>query len=141
MSTRKKKPAKRAPLSRDAASRAEAAPHAYDLDRVLHEKARLSIVVALLARPDGVLFPQLKELCALTDGNLSRHLSMLQEHGIVEIWKRHEGARGGTLLRLSSEGRAQLVVYLEELDRVLRDARTSGSRASDTDLGPEWMPA
>ena len=57
-----------------------AGSYAYEgLDRVLHEKARLGILTALLTRPEGVLFTDLKGLCALTDGNLSRHVQVLQE--------------------------------------------------------------
>ena len=56
------------------------------LDRVLHEKARLGILASLAANPDGVLFNDLKQLCALTDGNLSRHLSVLHEAGLLETW-------------------------------------------------------
>ena len=63
------------------------------LDRVLHEKARLGILTSLLAHRDGLVFGQLRELCALTDGNLSRHLTTLQEAGLVEIWKSVKGKR------------------------------------------------
>lgn len=122
----------------------DASPHAYHgLDRVLHEKARLGIVVALLNRPDGVLFPELRTLCELTDGNLSRHLSMLHENDVIEIWKSQEGGRARTLLRLSPQGRTQLLAYLEELDRVLRDARATEQRDSKEsgDFGPGWVPA
>jgi hypothetical protein len=46
--------------------------YAYEgLDRVLHEKARLGMLTSLMAHPDGLLFSDLKELCALTDGNLT----------------------------------------------------------------------
>ena len=55
---------------------------AYDgLERVLHEKARLGIMTSLVMRPEGLLFSDLKRLCALTDGNLSRHLDVLQGSG------------------------------------------------------------
>ncbi|MES1213362.1 MAG: transcriptional regulator, partial [Singulisphaera sp.] len=42
------------------------------LERVLHEKARLGIMTSLVTRPEGLLFNDLKRLCDLTDGNLSR---------------------------------------------------------------------
>ncbi|MCC6673505.1 MAG: transcriptional regulator [Planctomycetes bacterium] len=93
------------------------------LDRVMHEKARLSILTALLARPEGVLFPELKELCGLTDGNLSRHVTVLQEARLVEVWKGQEGPRSKTLIRMSQAGRRAFVAYLDELERVIRDAR------------------
>ena len=60
------------------------------LDRVLHEKARLGIMTSLVTRPEGLLFSDLKRLCALTDGNLSRHLEVLREAGLVEVWKGDE---------------------------------------------------
>ena len=65
---------------------------AYDgLDRVLHEKARLGIVTSLATRAEGLLFSDLKGLCHLTDGNLSRHLTVLQDAGVVEIHKGYKG--------------------------------------------------
>ena len=71
------------------------------LDRVLHEKARLGIMTSLVTKPEGLLFGELKRLCALTDGNLSRHLDVLHEAGLVEIWKGFENRRPQTLCRLS----------------------------------------
>ena len=61
----------------------ESGRFAYDgLERVLHEKARLGIMTSLVTRPEGLLFSELKRLCALTDGNLSRHLDVLREAGL-----------------------------------------------------------
>ena len=54
------------------------------LDRVMHEKARLGILASLAAHAGGLLFNDLKQLCSLTDGNLSRHLAVLSEAGLVE---------------------------------------------------------
>src|SRR6478735_808783 len=59
---------------------------AYDgLDRVIHEKARLGILTSLIGHPKGLLFGDLKALCGVTDGNLSRHLQVLEEAGLVQI--------------------------------------------------------
>ena len=67
---------------------ASAAPFSYDgLDRVIHEKARLGLLTSLMAHPKGLAFADLKQLCGLTDGNLSRHLGVLQEAGLVEVTK------------------------------------------------------
>jgi DNA-binding MarR family transcriptional regulator len=118
------------------------APHAYGgLDRLLHEKARLGILVALLNRGEGVLFPELKGLCELTDGNLARHLAALHEAEIVELWKNQEGPRSRTLVRLSTEGRKQFLQYLSELERVLQDAKVSPARTRRDAPGPGWSPA
>lgn len=118
--------------------------YAYEgLDRVLHEKARLGIMTSLVTKPDGLLFGELKRLCALTDGNLSRHLDVLHEAGLVEIWKGFENRRPQTLLRLSPEGRQRFLAYLEELEQVVRDAMPRAAKRSErvTDLPPGWQPA
>lgn len=97
--------------------------YAYEgLDRVLHEKARLGIVTSLAARADGLLFTDLKTLCHLTDGNLSRHLTVLQEAGIVEIHKGFRGRRPQTLTRLTESGRRRYLEYVAVLESVLADA-------------------
>jgi DNA-binding transcriptional ArsR family regulator len=97
--------------------------YAYEgLDRVLHEKARLGIVTSLAARADGLLFTDLKALCNLTDGNLSRHLTVLQEADIVEIHKGYKGKRPQTLCRLSEVGRKRYIDYITVLGAVLDDA-------------------
>lgn len=97
--------------------------YAYDgLDRVLHEKARLGILTSLAARADGLLFTDLKGLCNLTDGNLSRHLTVLQEAGIVEIKKGFRGRRPQTLCRLTDAGRRRYLTYIAVLESVLADA-------------------
>jgi DNA-binding MarR family transcriptional regulator len=113
------------------------------LDRVLHEKARLGIMTSLVTKPDGLLFGELKRLCALTDGNLSRHLDVLHEAGLVEIWKGFENRRPQTLCRLSAEGRQRFLAYIEELEQVVRDAMPKASRRNDRvpDMPPGWQPA
>jgi DNA-binding HxlR family transcriptional regulator len=81
------------------------APFSYDgLDRVIHEKARLGLLASLMAHPKGLAFADLKQLCGLTDGNLSRHLQVLQEAGLVEVTKGYEGNRPHTSCRLTKTG-------------------------------------
>jgi DNA-binding transcriptional ArsR family regulator len=124
--------------------RAEPGRFAYDgLERVLHEKARLGIMTSLVTRPEGVLFSDLKRLCALTDGNLSRHLDVLREAGLVEVWKGFENRRPQTLCRLSAEGRQRFVAYLEQLEQVIRDAMPKAARRAERlpDLPKGWQPA
>ena len=97
--------------------------YAYEgLDRVLHEKARLGILTSLAAKADGLLFTDLKGLCNLTDGNLSRHLTVLQEAGVVEIHKGYKGRRPQTLCRLTEAGRKRYLDYIAVLESVLADA-------------------
>jgi DNA-binding transcriptional ArsR family regulator len=101
------------------------------LDRLLHEKARLGILTALLTTPPGLLFGDLKRLCALTDGNLSQHLEVLREAGIVELWKGFQDRRPHTMCRLTADGRRRFLAYLTELEQVVHDARTKASRRAD----------
>jgi DNA-binding transcriptional ArsR family regulator len=111
------------------------------LDRVLHEKARLGIMTSLATRPEGLLFSDLKRLCALTDGNLSRHLDVLREAGLVEVWKGFEHRRPQTLCRLSADGRQRFVAYLEELEQVIKDAMPKVKRERVPELPPGFQPA
>jgi DNA-binding MarR family transcriptional regulator len=101
----------------------EAGRFAFDgLDRVLHEKKRLGILTSLLAHRDGLVFNELKELCTLTDGNLSRHLTALQEDGLIEIWKGMKGRRPQTLVRLTTTGRERFLGYLNLLEGIVNGA-------------------
>jgi len=110
------------------------APFAYDgLDRVIHEKARLGILTSLMTHPKGLAFADLKQLCALTDGNLSRHLQVLEEAGLVEIDKTFEGKRPLTMCRVTRMGRQRFVDYLAVLERVVKEAaRAAGKPAAST---------
>lgn len=92
------------------------------LDRVIHERARLSILTSLMTNPKGLTFNDLKMLCALTDGNLSRHLSVLEKGKMVQILKGHEHNRPLTICRITASGRKRYVEYLSALEQVIRDA-------------------
>jgi DNA-binding transcriptional ArsR family regulator len=97
---------------------------AYDgLDRVIHEKARLGILASLAAHKDGLLFNDLKEVCSLTDGNLSRHLAALTEAKLVEARRGKGGARPQTMYSLTAGGRRRFTDYIGVLQRVIEDAK------------------
>ena len=121
--------------------------YAYDrLDRVLHEKARLGILVALMSQPDGLLFNHLKDSCSLTDGNLSRHLQILQKEGLLVIDKTYRRSRTRTLCKITSAGRARFSEYLLELGKVLEDATAAAPNeatndSTDPSMPPGWPPA
>lgn len=109
------------------------APFSYEgLDRVLHEKARLGIMTSLMSHPRGLAFGDLKHLCGLTDGNLSRHLQTLEEAGVVEIIKTFEKKRPLTTCRLTPAGRKRFLTYIEVLEQVLRDAVDAAGEVSST---------
>ncbi len=107
------------------------------LDRVMHEKARLGILASLAANQDGVLFNDLKQLCSLTDGNLSRHLSVLSDAGLVEIWKGGGGSRPQTLYRLTGNGRRRFAEYISVLEKVVADAQTT-SHVNSSIVSSGW---
>ncbi len=113
------------------------APFAYPgLDRIFHEKARLGIASSLVGNADGLGFSELKSLCALTDGNLSRHLQVLEEAGYVHIEKGYEGKRPYTRCRLSPEGQARFTDYLAALEQVLRQATRTTERSRHVSARP-----
>lgn len=98
------------------------------LDRVMHEKARLSILASLASNAGGLLFNDLKDLCSLTDGNLSRHLTVLSEAGLVEVSSHTPGPRRQTLYRLTAAGRRRFSDYISVLEKVVTDAQADISR-------------
>ena len=101
------------------------------LDRVIHERARLSVLTSLIAHPRGLRFNDLKQLCALSDGNLSRHLQVLQESRMVAIAKGFDNNRPQTMCQITALGRRRYLEYVEVLEQVVRDAAEAdaGARA------------
>lgn len=77
------------------------------LDDVVHQRARLG-VLAILAEAATAEFTYLATRLGLTNGNLSRHLAVLEEAGLVMVEKRFEGRRPKTWLSLTPAGRAAL---------------------------------
>lgn len=114
----------------------------YDgLDRVIHEKARLGILASLAARGDGLLFNDLKQLCSLTDGNLSRHLTVLSDAGLVQTVKGKEGSRPQTQYRLTPNGRKRFADYISVLETVVADAQRETRSAAQRQPPAGWSPA
>jgi DNA-binding MarR family transcriptional regulator len=120
-------------LKKDKSRARGAATYAYEgLDRIIHEHARLSVLTSLITNAHGLTFGELKQLCALTDGNLSRHLQVLEEAGLISIFKGIEHNRPLTLCRVTATGRKRYVDYLAVLERVIldADAAVKGDRAA-----------
>jgi DNA-binding MarR family transcriptional regulator len=106
--------------------------YAYDgLDRVIHERARLSLLTSLSTHPRGLSFGELKELCALTDGNLNRHLQVLEEAKLISITKSTDNHRPQTSSRITALGRKRYVEYLTVLEQVLTDANAAVDSESE----------
>ena len=83
-----------------------------DLDDVIHQRVRLGIL-AVLAESRRVDFGYLRRALEVTDGNLLRHLQVLEEGGYVRIEKTFEGKRPRTWISATKEGR---VAFRAEVD-------------------------
>lgn len=94
-----------------------------DLDRVIHEPARL-MLVALLAAVKEADFLWLQRESGLTKGNLSSHLARLEEAGYVAVQKTFKGKIPLTILRLTPAGKGAFDVYKKSLNGLLASART-----------------
>src|ERR1700735_4734255 len=109
-----------------------AAQFAYEgLDRVIHERARLSVLTSLLTHPKGLSFVELKQFCALTDGNLARHVQMLEEEKMVRMAKEGDAGRSATIVRITPAGRKRYMEYLTTLEQVVRDAAAVSSEVDE----------
>ncbi|MDB5296786.1 MAG: transcriptional regulator, partial [Phycisphaerales bacterium] len=109
----------------------EAGRFAYDgLARVIHERARLSILTSLSGSPSGLSFNDLKQLCQLTDGNLSRQVQLLQETGFVDVVKGTRNNRPHTQVLLSDAGRDRFLEYIGVLEGVVADAMAAKDRSA-----------
>src|SRR5947209_13781274 len=99
---------RRAPMkakTANANTQGSEARFAYEgLDRVIHERARLSVLTSLVVNPKGLAFGDLKQLCGLTDGNLNRHLRVLEKGKMVEIVKKHDRNRPQTVCHITASG-------------------------------------
>ena len=85
-----------------------------DTDRLIHEPARL-IIMALLYSVENADFTFLLHETGLTRGNLSFHLTKLEEAGYVAIEKTYKGKRPYTLCSLSENGRTAFNAYRQQL--------------------------
>lgn len=91
------------------------------LDEVIHQKVRLGIMSALMARGDAD-FRFLKETLSVTDGNLSIHLSKLEEAGYVVSAKEFVRKKPHTTYEPTEAGRTAFHTYLLSLERIVQTA-------------------
>jgi DNA-binding transcriptional ArsR family regulator len=91
-----------------------------EVDRLVHEPARL-VVMANLYVVESADYTFLMRQAGLTWGNLSAHLSKLEEAGYVQIEKTYRGKRPYTLVRLSDNGRTVFKNYVAQMKTVLGD--------------------
>jgi hypothetical protein len=110
------------------------------LDRVIHERARLSVLTSLITHPNGLSFVELKQLCALTDGNLARHLQVLEEEKMVRLTKEGDIGRAQTTARITAAGRKRYLEYLTILEQVVRDSAAAKSIDEDIEFHRKLAP-
>jgi DNA-binding MarR family transcriptional regulator len=90
---------------------------ALSLDETVHQRVRLGILTVL--NEAECTFTNLRDELTLTDGNLSRHLRILADAGLIEVHKRHEGRRPSTWLKLTRAGRKALRDEVAALERLV----------------------
>ena len=93
-----------------------------ELDRLIHERARLGIISAL-AGNNSLTFNDLKRLLKATDGNLSVHARKLEEAGYISCKKSFAGRIPRTDYRLTATGRRALEQYLRDMEEVINITR------------------
>jgi len=92
------------------------------LDRLIHEPARLSLLTALVScKSADYLF--LQRLTGLTGGNLSSHLSKLEEGGLIQIEKRFVDKRPNTQVQITNQGRIAIERHWIQLENLRKDSQ------------------
>lgn len=91
-------------------------------DEVVHQRDRLGVMV-VLAEAKRADFTYLKRVLELTDGNLGRHLQVLEEAGLVELDKVFEQGKPRTWVSLTRQGRAALAREVDTMERLIRRVR------------------
>jgi DNA-binding transcriptional ArsR family regulator len=91
-----------------------------DIDRLLHEPSR-TVIAAILAAVESADFLYLQRETGLTKGNLSVHLSKLEEAGYVRIEKTYRGKIPLTLCRLTEKGRVAFEAYRKQLTQFVEN--------------------
>lgn len=89
-----------------------------EIDRLVHEPARL-MLMAVLYVIDSADFTFLMSQTGMTWGNLSAHMSKLEEAGYLEVEKFFKGKRPNTMLRLTPQGRAAFQAYRQTMKQML----------------------
>jgi DNA-binding MarR family transcriptional regulator len=96
----------------------------------------LSLLTSLVTHSKGLAFGELKELCALTDGNLSRHLQVLEEAKLVNVSKNLDNNRPQTICRITALGRRRYLEYLAVLEQVILDGAAAGKAEASKSPAP-----
>jgi DNA-binding MarR family transcriptional regulator len=96
------------------------------LDETVHQRVRLGILT-ITHEARRVDFGYLRTQLDLTAGNLSKHLSVLEEAGLIEVEKGYEGRRGRTWVTLTAAGAAALADEIRHLKLLITRVETTGT--------------
>lgn len=89
------------------------------LDPIIHAPTRLAIL-SILITVENANFTFLKESTGTTDGNLSTHLTKLEESGYINIEKMFKGKKPQTTCAITKKGRTAFEKYLEQLEQIVQ---------------------
>jgi len=108
------------------------------LDETVHQRHRLGILT-ITSEARRAEFGYLREALDLTPGNLSRHLTVLEDAGMVKVEKGYEGRRPRTWVSITRSGRSALAAELDALAALVRQHADAAKRAqaAKSDAGPQ----
>jgi DNA-binding MarR family transcriptional regulator len=92
------------------------------LDRVIHEKGRLTIMSMLAASPE-LSFTELRDALGMTDGNLTTHIRTLQQAGYLSVTKSFQNNRPLTTCALTAAGKKAFANYINLLEQIVQQSR------------------
>lgn len=104
------------------------------LDRLIHEPARLAVLTAL-ASCESADFLYLQRLTGLSKGNLSSHLSKLEEAGLVTVEKQFKGKTPLTRIAVTDKGREAVERHWKQLEQLRSKARSWAPEGNDEPEG------
>ncbi|MDB5201577.1 MAG: hypothetical protein JWQ27_986 [Ferruginibacter sp.] len=90
-----------------------------NLNKLFDSRVRLGIMSALMVN-EGISFNELKELLAITDGNLASHLKALEENNIIKVEKGFIGRKTNTTYAITKPGTKAFKAHLDALEKMIR---------------------
>jgi DNA-binding MarR family transcriptional regulator len=111
-----------------------------ELDDVVHQRHRLGILT-ITAEAASAEFGYLQQALSLTPGNLSRHLTVLEQARLIHVIKGHQGRRPRTWVKITNAGRTALSAEIAALSELVRrHAPTTSSSSAAPDSSPQPTP-
>ena len=96
---------------------------AIQLDKVIHQKARLGIMSILMVQ-ESADFNYLKSRLKMSDGNLSTHISHLERSKYIRIQKKFGKKKPKTICRITEKGRKAIIKYINSLEQIIKSIPT-----------------